>query len=1438
MATVSGRWNCFSRVPMKRLSVLAVVIGVLILGSLSAHASVAWVSASHTVCTQTSSGTSSETCALPAATTAGNDIVVGVAWQNTGATINHVYGSGATSYFPLYATVCGSGECVATLVCHHCAAQTAVTTTMSEGTAFVATVEEYSGVQALGITGTNTSSSTAPGLTMTTGDANDWTVCTTASTGTPTSGTGNLRNAASAGSIAGAMIDNTASSPSSLACTGTIASGAWAATGIELRSVAPRTYIWPDCDTTHPCVVYHIDTPAVATSQIETLNGFKVTAVPSSPGNLLVLTVTHLSSTSVTVSDNNNGSWQTAVKTTNSGDGVATEVHYVCGAAAGTNVITVQLSAPVTSGQVLQFSYNEVSGIAPSSCLDTASGANGLTHGLQPGALATSSNGDLVYNFAETSYNYPEFENPIGWVMPDDNSALLMENDWDMFASQVSVQATHGSYNPTLYVNTDPNDRNWNSVAAAFIASSGAGTQPTGIHVTRVMHYYNPGLPLTPAWIAYPSTGNAVVITSAYPSGQFGGNMTDVADTQGDTWTRTPYTSYAADPQLYYTCLGAQASSRDLTIDWLPDTGTTHMIVYDVAGAATTGGASGCVGATVNDIQGNQASTANAPMLDTPVITPESSSSVILAVNQTGLGPPSGTLTPGVVFVSIWATGMTDSTNWDSGDCYGYIYSTSTSPIDFSWSMANYIEDPNGGSGYDGAAIEILPAAGSSSGPTTPTLSVTNSPVIYNGSPQAANVSASVPGTVGNILYSGSSAVPTAAGTYSITANFTPQNTSQYSSLTGASAGSFVINKATPAVTLSSSLNPSTVGALVTLTATVPSSATGSVTFYNGTSSLGTVTLSGGSATLSTTTLPGGSDSITAAYSGDSNHNTASGTLIQTVNTASKTTPTITWATPAAIDYGTALSAAQLDATASVPGSFLYSPAATTVLTAGGHTLSVTFTPADTTDYTTATGSVTLTVNKATPSITTLPTPSAIAYGQTLTSSTLSGGSASTGGSFAWTTPSTLPFAGSEPEGITFTPSDSTDYNTAVGQVTLTVNKAMSSVTTPPAASAITYGQTLTSSTLSGGTASVSGSFTWQSPTALPFSGTQPESVMFVPSDSTDYTTATVLVAVIVNKATPSIKTLPTASAITYGQMLALSTLSGGAASVSGSFAWTSPLIVLPGGNQSESVTFSPTDATDYTTVSTAVNVQVNLAVPTIGWATPPAINYGTALSATQLDAMAMYGGAPVAGTYSYSPALGTVLTAGSHTLTVTFTPSNTAGYAAPPPATVTLQVNKATPSITTLPTAGPIIYGQTLASSVLTGGSGSVGGSFSWTTPAIQPVAGSLTAGVTFTPSDSTDYNAVTGSVTVTVNKATPKLSWATPAAINYGTALSATQLDASSTVPGTFVYSPIAGTVLGSGSHTLTVTFTPTDTADYTTATDSVTLVVHHGVHGFAPR
>ena len=80
--------------------------------------------------------------------------------------------------------------------------------------------------------------------------------------------------------------------------------------------------------------------------------------------------------------------------------------------------------------------------------------------------------------------------------------------------------------------------------------------------------------------------------------------------------------------------------------------------------------------------------------------------------------------------------------------------------------------------------------------------------------------------------------------------------------------------------------------------------------------------------------------------------------------TVLKATPLLTWTNPAAIGYGTALTTNQLNAKASVPGSFAYTPALGTVLTAGTNALSVVFTPSDVASYNSVTGVVSQVVNR------------------------------------------------------------------------------------------------------------------------------------------------------------------------------------------------------------------------------------------------------------------------------------------------------------------------------------------------------------------------------------------------------------------------------------------------------------------------------------------
>jgi len=137
----------------------------------------------------------------------------------------------------------------------------------------------------------------------------------------------------------------------------------------------------------------------------------------------------------------------------------------------------------------------------------------------------------------------------------------------------------------------------------------------------------------------------------------------------------------------------------------------------------------------------------------------------------------------------------------------------------------------------------------------------------------------------------------------------------------------------------------------------------------------------------------------------------------------------------------------------------------------------------------------------------------------------------------------------------------------------------------------LTYGQSIAAATFSGATASVSGSFAFTSPSTTPAVGSSSQSVTFTPTDTYNYETVTTSVRVFVVQATPTILTLPTSSTIVYGQTLSSSGLSGGEASVQGTFTWTTPSTAPAVGISSQSVTFSPTDSANYETVTTLVSV-------------------------------------------------------------------------------------------------------------------------------------------------------------------------------------------------------------------------------------------------------
>jgi len=265
--------------------------------------------------------------------------------------------------------------------------------------------------------------------------------------------------------------------------------------------------------------------------------------------------------------------------------------------------------------------------------------------------------------------------------------------------------------------------------------------------------------------------------------------------------------------------------------------------------------------------------------------------------------------------------------------------------------------------------------------------------------------------------------------------------------------------------------------------------------------------------------------------------------------------------------------------------------------------------------------------------------------------------------------------------------------------------------------------------------------------------------------------------------------------------------------------------------------TFDGWDVT-FTNVTSDLTVTAKWTINTytVTWPTASAITYGAALSTSTLNGGSATGGdgANVAGIFTWTPSgepiIPTVTNSG---YSVTFTPSDN-NYAAVTKNDIAITVNKANPTVT-WPTSTAITYGAALSTSTLNGGSAigvgsaNVAGTFTWT-PSGEPIIPTVTNSgysAVFTPSDN-NYAAVTKSdVTITVNKANPTITWPSNLNAKVGETLADVSI-IGGTGTGTFTWTTPAASVGAAGSQTHSMTFTPTDIANYSTLTQNVTIAV----------
>jgi hypothetical protein len=139
---------------------------------------------------------------------------------------------------------------------------------------------------------------------------------------------------------------------------------------------------------------------------------------------------------------------------------------------------------------------------------------------------------------------------------------------------------------------------------------------------------------------------------------------------------------------------------------------------------------------------------------------------------------------------------------------------------------------------------------------------------------------------IGTLSLATAATSSSSVGTYPITAGIVGLGLASSNYSLNVVPGTLTVGQSATTTTLISSGSPSALGQIVTLTASAtPSTATGTMTFKDGSTTLGSGTLTGGVATFSASSLIAGLHSLTAVYSGDSNYSlSTSSTLTQTVS--------------------------------------------------------------------------------------------------------------------------------------------------------------------------------------------------------------------------------------------------------------------------------------------------------------------------------------------------------------------------------------------------------------------------------------------------------------------------------------------------------------------------------------------------------------------------
>lgn len=404
----------------------------------------------------------------------------------------------------------------------------------------------------------------------------------------------------------------------------------------------------------------------------------------------------------------------------------------------------------------------------------------------------------------------------------------------------------------------------------------------------------------------------------------------------------------------------------------------------------------------------------------------------------------------------------------------------------------------------------------------------------------------------------------------------------------------------------------------------------------------------------------------------------------------------------------------------------------------------------------------TLTINKAAPAVSAWPTAGAIAEGQPLASSALSGGSASVPGSFVFVNPQLKPSAGTANQSVRFVPVDDNNYTSVVGSVSVTVNAPVASGLSNPGfendfTDWSTFGQGWR---IGAGADANSGSKGAVNDVLSSDVDNFRGVFQNVPiSEGASYRASVYIRGVLIESSESwlEIQWLDSGNGViaqdkitnvTADQGFTLSALDGmiaPAGAVQASVRGIVNMVSPPGDTD-----FQMFDDFNFGLKQAAVSG--SLGSSSLAFTGTTIVTGSGGSGDGDFEFRQNGGSGSVSFGVSGNPRTITPVSAGTAIIQVRRLGNQS--YADSAWVTAgTLTITKVTPTVTDWPTASDIYAGQSVGDSTLDNGTASVPGVFSFINPAVIPIEGTADHAVRFTPTDAANYNTVDGTVSVTVN-------------------------------------------------------------------------------------